>query len=279
VDSTTVARPNRRRARELVRAAIRTFPTSDLALWAAGATFFGVLGLVPLALVALWSAAKLVGPDQVIAGMDTAVSGLPAGHGTAAALHVLTRTAVGMSWLHALVALFPASLYGEGLRRAFLQLSPQQDRFTGWRGRLGLLVLVAAAPVLVLALLGTSPVVAPLYSAGGNRLLLGIVIAFHVVWVLVSTALVLIFRFVAAGRIGRRALFAGGFGTGAVLSGFLQGFLLFLAIPLDWSTPFGGLPVFGAVAALAFWLYLLHIVVLVGFRVTLVLGGTRRFAP
>jgi membrane protein len=278
VDSTTVAGPNRRRARDLVRVVIRTFPTSDLALWAAGATFFGVLGLVPLALVALWSAARLVGPGQVIAGMDTAVSGLPAGHGTAAALHVLTGTAVGMSWLHALVALFPASLYGEGLRRAFLQLSPEQDRFTGWRGRLGLLVLVAAAPVLVLALLGTSPVVAPLYVAGGNRLLLGIVIAFHVVWVLVSTALVLIFRFVAAGRIGRRALFAGGFGTGAVLSGFLQGFLLFLAIPVDWSTPFGGLPVFGAVAALAFWLYLLHIVVLVGFRVTLVLGGTRRFA-
>jgi membrane protein len=273
-----VAGPNRRRARDLVRAAIRTFPTSDLALWAAGATFFGVLGLVPLALVALWSAAKLVGPDQVVTGMATAVSGLPAGHGTAAALHVLTSTAVAMSWLHALVALFPASLYGEGLRRAFLQLSPEHDRFTGWRGRLGLLVLVAAAPVLVLALLSTSPVVAPLYSAGGNRLLLGIVIAFHVVWVLVSTALVLIFRFVAAGRIGRRALFAGGFGTGAVLSGFLQGFLLFLAIPVDWSTPFGGLPVFGAVAALAFWLYLLHIVVLVGFRVTLVLGGTRRFA-
>src|ERR1700742_230604 len=82
VDSTMVARSNRRRARDLVRTAIRTFPTSDLALWAAGATFFGVLGLVPLALVALWSAAKLVGPDQVIAGMDTAVSGLPAGHGT-----------------------------------------------------------------------------------------------------------------------------------------------------------------------------------------------------
>ena len=38
---------------------------------------------------------------------------------------------------------------------------------------------------------------------------------------------------------------------------------------------FGGLPGFGAVAALASWLYLLHIVVLVGFRVTLVLGGER----
>jgi membrane protein len=275
VDSTTVTRTSRRRARELVRTATRTFPASDLALWAAGATFFGILGLVPLALVALWAAAALVGPDQVVAGMDTAVSGLPAGHGTADALRTLTRTAVAMSWLQALIALFPASIYGEGLRRAFLQLSPEQDRFTGWRGRLGLLVLAVAAPVLVLALLAAGPVVAPLYSAGGGRLLLGIVIAFHVVWVLVSTALVLIFQFVAAGRIGRAALFVGGFGTGAVLSGFLQGFLLFLAIPVDWSAPFGGLPGFGAVAALVFWLYLLHLVVLVGFRVTLVIAGER----
>ena len=135
--------------------------------------------------------------------MKTAVSGLPAGHGTATALR---------------------TLYGEGLRRAFLQLSPEQDRFTGWRGRLGLLVLAAAAPVLVFALLGTSPLVAPPYAAGGGRLLLRIVIASHVVWILVSTALVLIFRFVAAGRITRRALLTGGSGTGAVLSGFLQGF-------------------------------------------------------
>ncbi|HEY0816294.1 MAG TPA: YhjD/YihY/BrkB family envelope integrity protein [Pseudonocardia sp.] len=262
-----------RRAQDLLRTAARTFPASDLALWAAGATFFGMLGLVPLALVALWSAAALVGPGVVLDGMDTAVSGLPAGHGTAAALHTLTSTAVRMSWLQALVALFPASLYGEGLRRAFLQLTPGQDRFTGWRGRLGLLVLAVAAPVLVLALLAAAPLVAPMYSAGGGRLLLGIVIAFHVVWILVSTALVLIFQFVAAGHIRLRALFAGGFGTGAVLSGFLQGFLLFLAIPVNWSAPFGGLPGFGAVAALGFWLYLLHLVVLVGFRVTLVISG------
>ena len=41
--------------------------------------------------------------------------------------------------------------------------------------------------------------------------------------------------------------------TGAVLSGFLQGFLLFLAIPIEWSLPFGGLPVFGSVTAKPWW--------------------------
>jgi membrane protein len=260
--------------RSFVREAGRSFPGSDVALWAAGATFFGILGLVPLALVALRLAGALVGADVVAAGMDTAVTGLPGGHGTAEALRTLTATALDLSPLQTLVALFPASLWGEGLRRAFLQLSPRDsERLTGWRGRLGLLPVVLAAPVLVAGVLACAPFVAPLYRGGGWSLVLGVVVAFHVVWILVSIALVLVYASVAAERPGVRALLWGGFGTGSVLAGFLQGFLLFLAIPVEWSLPFGGLPVFGAVAALALWLYLLHILVLLGYRVTLVLDG------
>lgn len=259
--------------RELLRQTARSFPSSDVALWASGATFFGLLGVVPLALVALRLAGALVGPDAVTAGMDVAVSGLPGGHGTPAALRRLTTTALDMSWLQTLVALFPASLYGEGLRRAFRQLAAVRDRFTGWRGRLGLLVLVVVSPVLVLAVLAAAPSVAPLYVRGGWWTALGVVVAFHVVWVTVSTALVLVFRFVAPMRTRWRALLLGAFGTGAVLAGFLQGFLLFLAIPVEWSAPFGGLPVVGTVAALALWLYLLHVLLLAGYRVTLVLDG------
>lgn len=263
-------------ARDLLKRATRSFPSSDIALWAAGATFFGLLGLVPLALVALRLAGALVGADVVTGGMDTAVSGLPGGHGTPAALHALTRTALGMSWVQTLVALFPASLYGEGLRRAFLQLASVRDRFTGWRGRFGLLALAVVSPLLVLAVLAAAPFVAPLYPRGGWWTVLGIVVAFHVVWVAVSTALLLVFRFVAATHTGWRALLVGAFGTGAILSGFLQGFLLFLLIPIDWSTPFGGLPVVGTVAALALWLYLIHILVLAGYRATLVMDEVGR---
>lgn len=206
--------------------------------------------------------------------MGTAVGGLPDGHGTPEALRTLTATAVGLSWPQTLVALFPASLYGEGLRRAFLQLAPRgAERLTGWRGRLGLLPVIALAPLLVLAVLASAPVAAPLYAAGGGSLLLGVVIAFHVVWIGVSLALVLVYRLVAAGRVGWPALLWGGFGTGSFLAGFLQGFLVFLAIPVEWSLPFGGLPVFGAVAALALWLYLVHVLVLVGYRLTLVLDA------
>lgn len=262
-------------AREVVRGLGRSFPDSDLALWAAGATFFGIIGVVPIVMVSLWVAGRLVGADTVAAGMEIAISGLPPGHGTPEALRKLTATALDLGWLQALVVLFPSSLYGEGLRRAFLQLSPAHgDWSTGWRGRIGLLPVIAIAPVLTLVVLMTAPFVAPLYDAGGSALVLGVVIAFHVVWVLVSVALVLVYRLVAAGRISPLPLLIAGFGTGSVLAGFLQGFLLFLAIPIEWSVPFGGLPVVGAVVALALWLYLVHVLVLLGYRLALVLDDS-----
>ena len=60
---------------------------------------------------------------------------------------MLATTAVQLSGWQVLVALFPASLYGEGLRRAFRQLiADDEQRFIGWRGRLGLLPLIAVGP-------------------------------------------------------------------------------------------------------------------------------------
>ena len=271
MDGVTTTR--RDRARGLASEVGRTFPGSDVALWAAGATYFGIVGLVPLALASLWAVGRIVGGEALTNAMDAAIVGLPGGHGTPQALRTLTSTALGMSWIQALVVLFPASLYGEGLRRAFLQLSEVRDRLTGWRGRIGLLGVAAVAPFLVLAVLTVAPTVGPLYAAGGWSLVLGIVIAFHVVFATVSLALVALFRFVAPGRLRWRALFIGGFASGSVLAGFLQGFVLFLAIPIEWSAPFGGLPIIGAVTALALWLYLLHLLVLAGYRATVVIDA------
>jgi membrane protein len=273
VDVTAADRGRRARAEEFLRDARQSFPSSDLALWAAGATFFGLIGIVPIALVSLRVAAVLVGPETVTAGVDAAITGLPAGHGTPVALRTLADTAVGLSLLQSLVLLFPAGLYGEGLRRAMLQLAPTTgDRLTGWRGRLGLMPVVAVSPALAVAGLGAAPGVAPYYGPDGN-IVVGVVLGFHVTWVLLSIAIVLVFRWVAAGRIGPRALLVAGPGTAAFLAGFLQGFLLFLAIPVEWSAPFGGLPVVGAVAALALWLYLMHVLLLAGYRLAVTLDG------
>lgn len=241
-------------------------PNRDLALWAAGATFFGLVGIVPLVMVALRLAALAVGAPAVTAGIEAMIDGLPDGHGTPEALRTLTATALGLDVVGVLVLLFPAGLYGEGLRRALLQMAPgEADLWTGWKGRGALLAAAMAGPPLVLLLLATAPVVAPLYAAGGWSLLGGIAIAFHAVLAVTTVGLVLVYRVVAPGTLPWRAVLLAAFATGAVLAGFLQGFVLFLAIPIEWSLPFGGLPVFGAVTALALWLYLLHVLLLLGY--------------
>ena len=50
-----------------VRQLGRSHPGNDFALWAAGLTFFGLVGLVPAVLVSLRVAAALAGPDVVTA--------------------------------------------------------------------------------------------------------------------------------------------------------------------------------------------------------------------
>ena len=108
--------------RELVRGLGRSHPDSDLALWAAGATFFGIIGVVPIVLVSLRLAAALVGPDTLTQGVAVAVAGIPQGHGTPEALRVLTVTALTMTPLQTAIVLFPASLYGEGLRLSLIHI-------------------------------------------------------------------------------------------------------------------------------------------------------------
>ena len=128
----------------------------------------------------------------------------------------------------------------------------------------------------MLAVLASSSYVGPLYAAGGWSLVWGVVVAFHIVWIAVSTALLGVFGLIGPGRLRLRPVVIGAFSTGAIVAGFLQGFLLFLAIPIPWSAPFGGLPIVGAVSALALWLFVLHILVLCGFRVTVVLDELMR---
>jgi hypothetical protein len=56
--------------------------------------------------------------------------------------------------------------------------------------------------------------------------------------------------------------------TGAFVSGFLQGFLLFLSLPVNLGRPFGGLTGVGVSSALLVRLWVLHAVVLVGYAFT-----------
>ena len=241
----------------------------DLALIAAGLTFYAGIAVVPLTVLAFGLTSWLTSPEQVAAlGRRLAVL-LPEELGAPKAVGRLVDAGAGLDPLGALLALLPMSLYGEGLRRALLRFSAREEALTGWRGRLAALPLLVVTPVLLYPLLLAASVMADLAERGGAAATVGqVAVGYYSVLAALAVALVWGFGVVGGGRVRWPALVVGALFTAACLSGFLQGFVLFLALPLDLGAPFGGLDVVGGVVALGLWLFLLHLVVLGGWLAT-----------
>ncbi|OLR93917.1 hypothetical protein BJP25_15640 [Actinokineospora bangkokensis] len=254
----------------MVRHSVHALRGRDLSLWAAGLTFFSLLAGIPLLIVALRGGAVLAGGDAVRSAAADLVAALPDAHDGQGGIPRLVDAALTCSWVVVLVALVPATFYGEGLRRGMRQLAGSPvGRMAGWKGRLGFLPVVALGPVFVTLLVATAPAVRPLYTGPLPGPVWAVIATFHVTWLVVSTVLSLVYTVYSPSGIPATTTIAAGFGTGAVVAGFLHGFLVFLAIPVDWATPFAGVAVAGTGVALALWLYLLHVLVLLGYRVAL----------
>ncbi|WBQ08321.1 YhjD/YihY/BrkB family envelope integrity protein [Kribbella sp. CA-293567] len=244
----------------------------DLSAAAATLTYFGAIAVVPWLLLALWSTTWFGGIDGAERRLLDLRVLVPPDLGGRPRYDDLVHAATQLGVIGALVLLLPASFYGEGIRRACLTLRPATERFTGWRARLLLMPLVVVVPPLTWAILAVGDRLAPLSPEGGGgglgNALVRIVAGFTIVWLALSVLLTWVFRAVAPSRPRWWVAAVGALATGSCLAGFLHGFQLFLAIPIDVGVPFGGLGVVGGVLAVGLWLYVLHVLLLLGWAVT-----------
>ena len=255
----------------LVRDVVRATRGHDLALYAAAVTFYATVGVVPLLLLSLFLAGQVAG-EQAVRGLADNLAGLlPSGLGARAAGRFLSSAGTAMSPLAALAALVPASLYGEGLVRAFDRLSARTGRRRSTRGRLGSLVVVAVSPVLLLG--GLAAARGLMHVLGDSVLdrVLGVYFAFLVLWLTISPVLAYAYGALSPERLGRRALVWGAAGTGSFLAGTCLGFVLFLSLGLDLGGAYGGATSLATGVASVGWLFVLHVLVLVGYVATLCL--------
>jgi membrane protein len=253
----------------LLRSVRRRLAGRDLALIAAGLTFYAGIAVVPLLVVTFALTARLTSAATVRELGDRLITLLPERLGAPAGVDRLVDAGVSLDVWSVLLALLPMSLYGEGLRRALLRFSGRRESLTSWRGRLLALPLLALTPVLLYALLLAAQVMAHLAATGGAAATVGrIAVGFYSVLAALTVPVAWGFRVVAGGRVRWPALLIGVAFTAACLSGFLQGFVLFLSLPLDLGAPFGRLTAVGSVVAIALWLFLLHLVLLVGWLLT-----------
>ena len=257
--------------RALVRDVALATRGHDMALIAAGVTFYATVGVVPLLLLSLFLAGRIMGPDMVQDLAHGLAGLLPDELGAREAAWFLSSAGTSMSPLAALAALLPASLYGEGLVRAFDRFSEHDGRRLSARGRVGSLVVVAMSPVL---LLGGLSAARGLTQVLGDSLLdrvLGIYFAFLVLWLTISPVLAFAYSALSTDRPGRRALLWGAAGTGSFLAGTCLGFVLFLSLGIDLGGAYGGATHLATAVASVGWLFVLHVIVLVGYVTTLVL--------
>ena len=253
--------------RDLLRASAERLRGRDVALIAAGLTFYAGIAVVPLLLVALSLTTLVSSPGTVRELGDRLGELLPSELGAPAAVRTLVDAGVSMDLLEFVLALLPLSFYGEGLRRALLRFTTVQDTLTGWRGRLLAMPLVAAFPALTYPLLLAAGAMAELEERGND--VGSFFVGYYSVLFALTVPLLWGYGVVAGGRRLRwPALLSGVLFTAACLSGFLQGFVIFLALPLALGAPFGGLTAVGAVVAIILWLFLLHLVVIGGWLLT-----------
>ncbi|MFI5833260.1 YhjD/YihY/BrkB family envelope integrity protein [Micromonospora sp. NPDC051300] len=266
------------RTKRITSAAFRPVRGRDLSLHAAAITFYGAIAVVPVALLAIWLTGLLAGDDRVRRLTGYAIDTLPTEIGAHRAVAALVEAGLGLTPLLALASLLPASLYGEGLRRAFVSVAEpraESGALVGWRGRLLLLPLLAPAPALLLSILLALPLTTRLVRQGGWIGALGVVLSFLAVWLVLTPVLVWVFRVVGPASPDWLATLGMGSFTAANLSGFLHGFVLFCSLPLNLGVPFGGFDEIGAGVAVLLWLYLFHVIVLAGYSATLALSRWR----
>lgn len=255
--------------RELLSGARGRLEGRDLALIAAGLTFYAGIAVVPLFVLAFSLTARLTSPERVAELGERLADLLPPELGAPEAVARLVEAGVGLNPLQGLLALLPMSLYGEGLRRALQRFSRREEGMTAWRGRLYTLPLLLIAPFLLYPLLLAAAAMADLADGGGAWATVGrVAVGYYACLAALTLPLAWGFRVVGGGRVAGPALVSGALFTAACLSGFLQGFVLFLSLPLDLGAPFGGLDVVGGVVAIGFWLWLLHLVVIGGWLLT-----------
>ncbi|MFN8075546.1 MAG: YhjD/YihY/BrkB family envelope integrity protein [Kineosporiaceae bacterium] len=242
----------------------------DLGSAAAVGTFQASLTVVPSLLVAVAFSGLLIGEDGVLREGGRLAAALPAPMGAPAAVRAVLAAGLRLPWWGVLFAVIMASAYGAGLSRCLLPFSPRVHRAEplrrpGWWQRALTLPLLGLAPLCLCGFLLTVGRLSRPLGAGPLPAVGAVFGSLTVLWLLTWAPLTWTYRVVGPGRPSWRAAFAGALCGGAFVSGFLHGFVVFLAVPVDLGRPFGGLTAVGVVTGLLLWVWVVHAVVCVGY--------------
>ncbi|MGN6608154.1 MAG: YhjD/YihY/BrkB family envelope integrity protein [Jatrophihabitans sp.] len=251
---------------------------SDVFVVAAALTCYASFGLIPLLAIGTRVAAACFGRHDVARTAEGLARYLHGPLGLGDRIVAFAHSAAATSWWTVLVALVPTSLYAEGMVRSLERFSTAPERKSRWvRGRVLTGVLVAMVVVGEIVLVGLlRPLLLDPFGDGLGARLLGILVAFNILFFALLAVLVVVYRWFASARPGARALLISGFWTASWLASQTLAYVIVVRAVSGFDHAFGGYRPAATVAAIGFLIYLEHLVFLVGYLATLQLHERRR---
>lgn len=244
---------------------------------AAALTCYAAFGLVPLLAIGTRVASGLLGPAEVVRTARDLAAFL---HGP---LHLdrevvaFARTASAAPSWTALVAVLPVSLYTEGTVRSLQRFARAPERVSRTvRGRALTPVFVALAVLFVVGTVGLlQPLLENPFGTGVGPRLLGIFVAFNLLFFAVFGSLLLVYRLFASTPLRRGPLSVAAFAAASWIASQTLGYVLAIRLVSGFANAFGGYAPAAEVTALSFLIYLQHLIFIWGYLLALTLHEER----
>jgi uncharacterized BrkB/YihY/UPF0761 family membrane protein len=238
----------------------------DIPLYASGLAFYALVSAAPLTIVAAWIASLILGDDRIREMAAQTQQHAPGGIQVGSFVQSIADAGTSIGLVAVLTALWPASSYGAGLRRAFDHLSSRKvQQAKGLRGRgLALLVLL---PVFVAGSLLGSFVGTTLLGDTGIAHVAGLAIALLTGFIAAAVGTALIYRIFPPERMPLRSILKGTLFTAAAISVLSLGMSVFLGAAGGAEQQHFGSTGMALLVLFAVWLFLSNAALLVGYFV------------
>ena len=239
----------------------------DILFHAAGLAFYALISIVPLSIFVLWVAGLIAGDRRIHELANIVQQASPKTLDLSTFVRRVGRLGTTLGLPSLITALWPASAYGAGLRRAFDQLSPKNPReVKGLKGRA--LVLVVLLPLLATGGLIGAFVGSTILGKGAVARVLGVVLALVFAFVVTAIGVALIYRIFPPERLGLRPIVTGTLCASAAIA--VASFLVILFVnsskSLEQHFATGGIAL---IVVAAVWLFISNALLLVGHKIAL----------
>jgi len=238
----------------------------DILLFASGLAFYALVSVVPLAIFVIWVTSLIVGDHRIHQVASELKRVAPKNLDVGGFVQRVADLGTSIGVISLLTALWPATSYGAGLRRAFDRLGPKNPKeLKGLKGR-GLALLVLLPAFVLGSLLGSYAGTAVVGDAAWERAL-GIALALLIGFVGTAIAVALIYRSFPPERIPWKQIAKGTVWSAATISLLSLAFTVFVSTA-NFQQHYGTVGV-AMIVLLGVWLFLSNALLLVGFRIAL----------